>query len=220
MFFQNQPDILYPYKDGYKQSKNFFRRVRFRDNINTIYINSTKYTIIDGETPENVSQKFYKSTQWYWSILLLNNITDVNSQWPLPSAQLDEYIEAVYRTDQNKPRHWETKQIKTSGGNIILKAGLIVEMYQGTDAQKTAGYMPTYSFTYKDSNNQTVTLTGSQVIQEVTNREYEYKKNEEKREIYVLKKPYLSKIQNEFKTLLKYDTQYKIDANGIRLPEV
>jgi hypothetical protein len=220
MFFKNQPDILYPYQDGYKQSKNFFRRVRFRDNINTIYINSTKYTIIDGETPEIVSQKFYKSPQWYWSILLLNNIIDVNSQWPLPSAQLESYIENVYGTNADKPRHWETKQIKNSTGTVVLKSGFVIEMYQGTTAQQVPGYMPSYQFKYKNTNNQTITLTGSNVIQEVTNREYEYQKNEEKREIYVLKKPYLNKIQSEFKNLLKYDTDYKINERGIKLPEV
>lgn len=220
MFFQNQPDILYPYQDGYKQSKNLFRRVRFRDNINSIYINSTKYTIIDGETPEIISQKFYNSPKWYWTILLLNNIIDVNSQWPLPAAQLDSYIELSYGDNINTARHWETKQIKNSSGDIVLKSGIIVEIYQGTNAQKTPGYVPSYTFTYKDSTNQTVSLTGSQVIQEVTNREYAYQMNESKREIYVLKKSFLNKIQSEFKNLLKYDTEYNINDRGIKLPEV
>jgi hypothetical protein len=220
MFFKNQPDILYPYKEGYKQSKNLFRRVRFRDNINRIYINSTKYTVIDGETPEIVSQKFYKSPKWYWTILLLNNIIDVNSQWPLPSAQLESYIESIYGSNADKPRHWETKQIKNANGTVVLKSGLIIEIYQGTTAQDVPGYVPSYSFTYRNTNNQTVTLTGNDVVEEVTNREYEYRKNEEKREIYVVKKSYLNKMESEFKKLIKYDTDYKINEEGIKLPEV
>ena len=60
MFFDSQPNFLYPdfkIKDNYKVSKNFFRRVRNRENFNCIFSSSLPYTVTPGETVEEVAYK-------------------------------------------------------------------------------------------------------------------------------------------------------------------
>lgn len=220
MFFQSQPNIYYPQpKGGAKLSKNLFRRVRFRDNINALYINSTKYIIKDGETPESISYEKYGSTEWYWTILLLNNIIDMNNDWPVDSVELDVSIEKRYGESQNTIRHWETHQIKNTAGNIVLPGKVIIELNQGRPEQNTPTYYPTYSFTFND-NGVIRTLTNSQVMKKVTYREYEYDNNEGKKEIYLIQKKYLSKLKEEVGKLFKYDTEYNIDELGVRLPDI
>jgi hypothetical protein len=232
MFFESQPNIYYPQsKGGAKLSKNLFRRVRFRDNINALYINSFKYTIREGETPETISYEKYGSTEWYWTILLLNNIIDVNNDWPIDSVELDASIEKEYGPSQNQVRHWETYQIKNTAGVIVLPGGVIIEtnnnsiitQKQGNQyiqiSQNSPNYYPTYSFTFKDGPV-VRTLTGPQVLKRVTNREYEFDKNEKKKEIYLIQKKYLSKMKEEIAKLFAYDTQYNIDELGVRLPDV
>jgi len=218
MFFQSQPDFYYPYKSGLKLSKNLFRRVRFRDNLNALYLNSIRYTIQDGETPEIISKKQYDSTDWYWTILLVNNIINIESQWPKTATQLDASIEKFYGDTANTTKHWETRQVKTSGGVEVLKSGIVVELYQGTTAQQSPSYFPNYNFTYKDGNA-TVTLTAPNVLSKITNREFEYNQNENKKEIYLIKNQFLSMLEEEIKTLFAYDTEYKIDENGVRYSE-
>lgn len=218
MFFDAQPDFYYPYKDGLKISKNLFRRVRFRDNMNALYVNSVRYSVQEGETPETISQKRYGSTDWYWTILLLNNIIDVQNDWPLAADELDKIIELKYGPNVNTTRHWETKEIRTTGGLKVLDSGVIVELYQGTTAQQSPTYYPSYTFTYKDGNAE-FTLSGSQVLTKVTNREFEYSNNENKKEIYLIKSSFLLKMEEEINNLFAYDTEYKIDNQGIRFSE-
>ncbi len=218
MFFQAQPDFYYPNKNGLKLSKNLFRRVRFRDNLNALYLNSTRYTIQEGETPEIIANKQYGSPDWYWTILLVNNIIDIQSQWPLTFEQLDTSIEKFYGDKANVTKHWETKQIKNYNGVEVLKSGIVVEIYQGTTAQQSLNYFPNYTFSYKEGNT-TLTLTAQNVLNRITNREFEYTQNENKKEIFLIKSRFLSTLEEEIKTLFAYDTEYKIDENGVRYSE-
>jgi hypothetical protein len=220
MFFDSQPNIFYPTNnEGLKLSKNLFRRVRYRDNLNALYVNSSKYTILEGETPEAVSFKRYGSTEWYWTILLLNNIIDLKKSWPCTAGQLDEFIDLKYKNTSDYPRHWETKQITDANNNIILESGIIVELCENRPEQLTPNYFPDYSFTYTIDDDE-FSLFGDNVLTVITNREYEYINNENKKEIFVINGSYLTTMKTELENLFKYETNYKIDENGIRLPEI
>ena len=98
MFFNSQPNFLYPdfkVKDNFKVSKNFFRRVRSRDNFNSIFSSSIPYSIIPGETVEQVSYKEFGDTKWYWTILLLNNILDIIDDI---SKEIQQYFSIVQKS--------------------------------------------------------------------------------------------------------------------------
>jgi hypothetical protein len=215
MFFNSQPDFYYPYKGGLKLSKNLFRRVRFRDNLNALYVSSTRYTIQQGETPEQVSNKQYGSPEWYWTILILNNIIDVKNDWPVSDYELDVSIEKKYGENQDKIKFWETTELYENN-NLILEGGVIIEYNEDTPAQQVAGYYPSYTFTTPTGS----LLSGSQVMTPITNREYEYRENENKKEIFLIRSEFLTTMQEEIKTLFAYDTEYKIDSLGIRFSEV
>lgn len=214
MFFNSQPDFYYPYKGGVKLSKNLFRRVRFRDNLNALYVASTRYTIQQGETPEQVANKQYGSPDWYWTILILNNIIDIRSDWPVSDYELDSAIEKNYGDTQDDIRFWETKEI-FEGNNLVLEGGVIIEYNQNTSAQQVVGYYPSYTFTTPTGS----LLSGSQVMTPITNREFEYRENEKKKEIFLIRPEFLTTMEEEIATLFAYDTDYKIDSNGIRFSE-
>ena len=214
MFFNSQPDFYYPYKGGVKLSKNLFRRVRFRDNLNALYVASTRYTIKQGETPEQVANKQYGSPDWYWTILILNNIIDIRSDWPVSDYELDSAIEKNYGDTQDDIRFWETKEI-FEGNNLVLEGGVIIEYNQSTSAQQVVGYYPSYTFTTPTGS----LLSGSQVMTPITNREFEYRENEKKKEIFLIRPEFLTTMEEEIATLFAYDTDYKIDSNGIRFSE-
>ena len=209
MFFNSQPNFYYPYKDGIKLSKNLFRRVRFRDNMNALYVASTKYTVQQGETPEQISNTRYGSPEWYWTILILNNIIDVNNDWPLADYELDVSIEKKYGDKQNDTRHWETNRIVVNQ-NVVLESGIIIEYFQNTEDQQDINYYPDFSLN---------DLTPSELMIKVTNREYEYALNEAKKEIFVIRPEYLTTMKEEIESLFAYDTEYKIDSAGVRFSE-
>ena len=229
MFFNSQPDFLYPdFKDknNFKLSKNLFRRVRARDGYNAVFSSSVPYTILPGETVEQLAYKQYNDSTYYWTILLLNNITDIHSEWPMAPDELEDYMETKYGTGNvDKIRHWETDKVVDSSLGEVLRQGVIVE-YAETTAQQVSGYLPDWSFEYyTDSTTNGVrtqvvnTVSAAQGLTAVTNREYEYEQNENKRDIIIPRKRYLSLLEEELEKLLAYTTDYKVSREGLRISE-
>lgn len=145
MFFDATPNFLYPdfvTPGKYKLSKNLFRRVRIRDSFNAVYASSRSYTVLSGETPDSIAYNKLGNSDWYWTILLLNNITDTDKQWPLANDELEKFIENKYGSLANKPRHWETNRIKDSNGDIVLESGNIIETFMDTTEQNQTNYVP------------------------------------------------------------------------------
>ena len=225
MFFDSTPNFLYPdfFEAGkFKLSKNLFRRVRARDSINSIFSSSVKYTIKSGQTPDQIAYDLLGDTEHYWTILLINNITDTQTQWPYDDYELDKIIEDRYGDLADKIRHWETKEVKDSYDNIVLESGIIIEVFSNTTAQNASSYTPTWSWTYAYSRSDSAvterTLTGSDLYP-TTNREYEHQLNDLKREIWIPQPSSISMMESEIEELLEYDTEYKITKEGWRESE-
>ena len=225
MFFDSTPDFLYPdfFEAGkFKLSKNLFRRVRARDSINSIFSSSVKYTIKSGQTPDEIAYELLGDSSHYWTILLINNITDTQTQWPFDDYELDKIIEDRYGNLADKIRHWETKEVKDSYDNIVLESGIIIEVFSNTTAQNASSYTPTWSWTYAYSRSDSAvterTLTGSDLYP-TTNREYEHQLNDLKREIWIPQPSSISLMESEIEELLEYDTEYKITKEGWRESE-
>lgn len=225
MFFDSTPNFLYPdfFEAGkFKLSKNLFRRVRARDSINSIFSSSVKYTIKSGQTPDEIAFDLLGDSSHYWTILLINNITDTQTQWPFDDYELDKIIEDRYGNLADKIRHWETKEVKDSYNNIVLDSGIIIEVFSNTTAQNASSYTPTWSWTYAYSRSDSAvterTLTGSDLYP-TTNREYEHQLNDLKREIWIPQPSSISMMESEIEELLEYDTEYKITKEGWRESE-
>ena len=225
MFFESTPDFLYPdfFEAGkFKLSKNLFRKVRARDSINAIFSSSVKYTIKSGQTPDEIAFDLLGDSSHYWTILLINNITDTQTQWPYDDYELDKIIEDRYGNLADKIRHWETKEVKNSYGDIVLESGIIIEVFSNTTAQNASSYTPTWSWTYVYSRSDSAvterTLTGSDLYP-TTNREYEHQLNDLKREIWIPQPSSISMMESEIEELLEYDTEYKITKEGWRQSE-
>ena len=225
MFFDSTPNFLYPdfFEAGkFKLSKNLFRRVRARDSINSIFSSSTKYIVKSGQTPDEIAFDLLGDSSHYWTILLINNITDTQTQWPFDDYELDKIIEDRYGNLADKIRHWETKEVKDSYNNIVLDSGIIIEVFSNTTAQNASSYTPTWSWTYAYSRSDSAvterTLTGSDLYP-TTNREYEHQLNDLKREIWIPQPSSISLMESEIEELLEYDTEYKITKEGWRESE-
>jgi len=247
MLFNSTPNFLYPdfkVAGKFKLSKNLFRRVRARDSFNAVYASSKQYTIKPGETADSIANIAFDDPEKFWTILLLNNITNMNTQWPLDADELDVYISETYGSNADKPRHWETTEVKDDKQNVVLESGIIIEMYTDSTEQKQSGYYPkvfnqaanngsgefeTWSFEYREVtsfNNENEpatfvdrTITAAQNLNKVTNREYEYSVNELKRLIYLPTGLAVSIMEDEIESLLEYNTDYKITDDGYRISE-
>ena len=121
MYFQYLPTMLYdPAGDGtVKMVTNILRRVRLRANMKKELIMLEKYSVKEGESPEILADKHHGSVYYHWVIMLVNNISDVNHDWPKSTRQMQSYLTDKYtETQLNEPHHYELPQ--TSGDTAIM----------------------------------------------------------------------------------------------------
>jgi hypothetical protein len=73
-----------------------FRRVHVAKLFGDVSVALVPYLILDGETPEHVSHRFYGSPFYHWVVLLTNNIVNVYTEWPLSQNALNQKILGEY----------------------------------------------------------------------------------------------------------------------------
>lgn len=199
-YFSYLPDIKVgiPQADSslknYVEVKNIFRRVKVKASALRNITYFEKYSIPGDEKPYQVSYQFYKTPDYEWVILLLNDITNVYKQWPLSQREFELMMKEKYGTGDLDTHHWVTNEIKDLKGNIVVPAGLIVEE----------------NFTKRLGST---ILSGSELVRRVTNYEYEREINEEKRDIYLPYPDRMFAITNELTTILQYESS--IDTQGL-----
>ena len=192
-YFRELPNLEYqsplPHRsssDEYVRVKNLFRRVKLRDDLQNVFTVFNKYEIPDGSRPELVAEELYGKPELDWVVLLTAGITHVRDQWPLSDRNIYRYCEEKYEENINDVRFYETIEIKDSAGRLILPAGKVVDG----------------NFTITNPNDYTAILNP---VIGVSNYEYEVRKNNAKRSIYILKKSYLQQYLNDMRTIMSYD---------------
>lgn len=98
MYFQYFPFTLYTLDDGTTVNyiTNIFLRNVIDDEIKNNLSLFDEYDILDGETPEILSFKFYRTPNLHWLILHTNDILDPRFDWPLSTYNLIKYCEGKY----------------------------------------------------------------------------------------------------------------------------
>lgn len=215
-YFRELPNLEYQSflsdsnsSDQYLIVKNLFRRVKLRDDLQNVFTVFDKYQIPDGSRPELVAQELYGSVQYDWVVIVSAGITRLRDQWPLSDRQVYDYAESIYGDNLNAIHHHETKEVRDSEDRLILPAGQIV------DADFKVSYYDNGSLYTNDA-----TILGSNVdyipnpVIGISNYEYEVRKNNDKRGIYVLRPEYLQQVINDTRKAMIYDrsSQYVSDT--------
>jgi hypothetical protein len=192
-YFRELPNLEYQSflsnskgSDEYLLVKNIFRRVKLRDDLQNVFTIFNKYQIQEGARPDTVAEELYGSSQYDWVVLVGANIINVRNEWPLSDRDIYRYSEQLYGNDLNAVHHYETIEVKDSRGRLIFPAGKIVDS----------------TFTIPDPNISIQTLNP---IVGISNYEYEVRKNNKKRDIYVLKPAYLQQVINDTRKAMTYD---------------
>ena len=200
-YFRELPNLQYQSflsdsqsSDDYLLVKNLFRRVKLRDDLQNVLTIFDKYQIRDGARPDTVAEELYGSSQYDWVVLVCAGITRVRDEWPLSDQKLYQYAEEIYGTELNDIHHYETTEVKDSQDRLILPAGQVVDA----------------NFTIPNPSNSLATLNP---VVGISNYEYEVRKNNEKRSIYVLKPRYLQQVLLDTRKEMNYDlsSQYVND---------
>ena len=192
-YFRELPNLEYQSflsdsksSDQYLLVKNLFRRVKLRDDLQNVFTIFDRYEIPDGSRPELVANELYGSEEYDWVVLVCAGITRIRDQWPLSDRDLYEYALGIYGDDLNANHHYETTEVKDSEDRLIMPAGKVVDS----------------NFTIPKPGEPKVTINP---VTGISNYEYEVRKNNDKRGIYVLKPNYLQQVLNDIRKAMTYD---------------
>jgi len=204
-YFRNIPDFEYVSRTAdtkniseYQKVKNLFRRGKLKNDIFNNLTYFTKYQIVGDDRPDNVAFNVYNDETLDWIVLLSNNITNIQTEWPLDHQSYYNFLIDKYGSEEeiHAVHHYETTEVRDTNRTIIVPKGLKVPQ--------------NYSIEFYDSRVSSYT-TVSNITTEITNYEYENKIENEKRNIYVLKPAYLNIILNDTEESMLYkegSTQY------------
>ena len=203
-YFKQVPDFEYVSLlpdakiSDYITVKNLFKRGKLRDDIFQDLTFFTKYQVIGDDRPDNIAYKLYNDPSLDWVILLSNNIINIQTEWPMDQYELDRYLLDKYESYEklNEIHHYETIEIKNSSGVIMVEEGLTVDS--------------DFSVTFYDWMIDSLE-TKSGITNPITNYEYEMKKEDEKRNIFLLKSDYVHVVKDDLTSIMRYkkgSTQY------------
>ena len=177
-YFDKFPLIVYDIKgdNKFKVLPDILRRVKLRSNLQDGAVLFDKYDVKEGENPEDVAFKWFGSADLHWVILLTNNVTDRYYDWPLSQPDFAEFLTDKYGAgNEDSAHHYEL--VRSSG--------------------KTTSSGPSdYSHRVEVNSDETDAIT-------VTNREYEERLQDQKRQIKLLSKSFLADFIEEFDILVR-----------------
>ena len=83
------PKITYPFPDfPTMEMLDIFRRVAFTQEALEDTQNWERYTVVEGEKPEDLAYRYYGDSRLWWAILMANNIIDYRNEWPKSSREI------------------------------------------------------------------------------------------------------------------------------------
>ena len=123
--------------------------------------------------------------------MLLHIIVNIQSEWPMTNAAFNDFLIKKYGSYEaiEGIHHYESQEVKNNADDVLI--------LKGTDVP--ADYKVEY---YEQSTGQYVTKFN--IADAVTNYTYEIRKEEKKRNIYLLKTDYVELVLNEIEELMPY----------------
>ena len=205
MYFSILPNLKYDKKQqsfpfsssDYILVKNFFRRFQVNPDIFDYAVFYNKMIVENNMRIEQVADKVYGSSGLDWVVAVTNDITNLYQDWPVSDYSLQKWVESEYSDPYSTIRYYEIKEdVKNDKGTIFLKKGQKVDktFYDG-------------SFTYnnEDVNNSVSTILGNTISKGISIFEDETRRNDVKREIYIIKGQFVKPLIADLKKQSTYN---------------
>lgn len=197
-YFQNLPKVFYTdYNGNLMVLTNLLARASVVPELLKNPLLYYTYDIKDSDTPESISNKYYGSPDNFWVVMLANQVSNPQWDWPLSSQNFEIYISDKYGSSANamtQIHHYE-KSLSITDEN--------------TGTQNTTIYIiDAEAYANTQQGTQTAILpSGDRITVEtkanpVYSYDYEIAENESKRTIRIIDVKFLPVIQEDFKNLM------------------
>jgi hypothetical protein len=172
-----------------------FKRVilskEFKENTSYYF----EYEVLHGETPEELSYRFYGTQNLHWLILMVNDVIDPRFNWPISEENLFKVVSDKYGADKN---------VFTINRALNAK-GYQVETFFVLDEEST--HKEPVRLLFEDNDPDSINtpiayLESNTIVQFESNFEIEQNKNESYRMIRIMKPQFVQDVLTNFKTII------------------
>lgn len=197
LFFDDFPQVAYSLDNGKSIQiiTDILRRVILSKEfkLNTAFFE--EYEVFEGETPEDVSYRFYGTQRLHWLVLMVNDVINPRFQWPLTGEQMYRQVENIYGEKQSV---YSTNRAKNKKGFVVNTFFLLTE-----DSTHKNPVRLCYETTDENETKEPIAYAESDIIDDFeSNYEVEVLHNEQYRNIKVLKAAIVPEIIAEYKKLI------------------
>ena len=175
-YFNKFPLMSYDIKGikNYKLLPDILRRVKLRALIKSGGMLFEKYDVKEGEKPEDIAFKWFGDAELHWVILMTNNVTDRYYDWPMNQVQFAEFLTDKYGDNVDAVHHYEVTK----------------------DSGRTTSQGPSDYSHLVEVNSDTDNAIS------ISNRQYEEREQDKKRQIQLLDKSLVGDFIAEFDKLI------------------
>lgn len=172
-FFSHFPAVAYDVDGFHKKAANIaIGEILVHNKIDTSYI-LWKRELFDGDTPVSVSDNVYGDTQFYWTILYINNIINPYTDWYMSQSEHELYVARKYE-DKHGLHHFERR--------IGEEIAIVDDVEHAIELNKWKNHLPQGLYIFP-----------------VTNLEYERALNDLRRTITIISPKFINEFAEEFR---------------------
>lgn len=162
------------------------------------------YTVLDGEKPEDIAFYYYGSIDFYWLILMTNDMLNYYEDWVMDDNTFQKYMIKKYAKDSGNKKGYDVivwTMDETSMDNILY----FVDKEGKVFSKDTViiDNIPKHEWKYLKTKSGQKYLIETYLNKVMDVRpfriyEYEYLNNEQKRNILLIDSQYVSRVLSEF----------------------
>lgn len=173
----------------------------FKNNTSVCY----EYDIQDSDTPEIIAAKFYGDSERHWIVLMFNDITDPQFDWPMDYRTLIAFMDEKYKDNANTNQsgsNWAQSHVH-SYYKVETRTTLSTNTIVVNKFEVDSNTYSTIAITSNDvllASNKTIRIQISKQTQ--SHYDYEMELNESKRKIKLLKPEFVNNIESEFRRVI------------------
>jgi hypothetical protein len=195
-FFSDFPKIAYSLDDNATQQVvvDVLKRVIIQKEYQENAAYYEEYDVKHGETPEEVSFRFYGTTSLHWLILMVNNIIDPRFGWPISEENLIKQVESKYGGENNI---FTLNRAKNAKGYQVETFFILSEESTHKDPVRII-----YEGISDNINTPVIYQESLTIANYESNYEVESQKNEKIRSIKIIKPEIVQDIVINFKQLI------------------
>ena len=177
-------------RDGFANDIKFVTNIMSRFNILRSVLNNTtafhSVTIQDNDRPDTVAHKYYGSSDYTWLVLLSNQYTDPNWEWPLNDQDFLNLIKVKYGSIAEAKSKIVRYEKKINNRFYQVKEGDFLSGYTSINDD---------GFVFDSDNRLSSTFKAITAFQD------EFDSNEKKREIQLIDRALLSHMEKELRNV-------------------